>query len=75
MVRVGESLREIFLTRHLRNKDIDLAIRSEGGSEQVAVETSFMSSSKMIAGVNCHHATPRARDHPYLARQLSDGEI
>jgi hypothetical protein len=25
--------------------------------------------------VNCHHAARRARDHPYLARQLSDGEI
>jgi hypothetical protein len=29
----------------------------------------------MIAGANCHHATRRARDHPYLAHQLSDGEI
>jgi hypothetical protein len=34
-----------------------------------------MLSLKMIAGVNCHHVARRARDHPYLARELSDGEI
>jgi hypothetical protein len=34
-----------------------------------------MSSPKMIAGANCHHAARRARNHNYLARQLSDGEI
>jgi hypothetical protein len=34
------------------NEEVDLATRSEGGSEQVAVEISFVSSSKMIAGVN-----------------------
>jgi hypothetical protein len=45
------------------------------GSEQVVAEISFLSSPKMIAGVNCHRATRRARDHPYLAHQLSDGEI
>jgi hypothetical protein len=28
-----------------------------------------------VAGANCHRATRRARDHPYLAHQLSDGEI
>jgi hypothetical protein len=28
-----------------------------------------------VAGARCHHAARRARDHPYLARQLSDGEI
>jgi hypothetical protein len=52
-----------------------LAIRSESGKEQVAMEISFVSSPNIIAGANCHHATRRARDHPYLARQLSDGEI
>jgi hypothetical protein len=56
-------------------KNVDLAIRSEGGDEQVATEISFMLSPKMIAGANCHHAARRARDHPYLARELSDGEI
>jgi hypothetical protein len=28
-----------------------------------------------VTGANCHHAARRARDRPYLARQLSDGEI
>jgi hypothetical protein len=50
-----------------------LAIRSESGREQVAVKISFASLPKIIAGANYHHATRRARDHPYLARQLSDG--
>jgi hypothetical protein len=62
-------------TEHPRNEDVDLAIRSEGGSEQIAAEISFMPSRKIIAGANYHHATRRARDHPYLARQLSDDEI
>jgi hypothetical protein len=57
------------------NEDVDLAIKLEGGSEQVTAKISFLSSPKMIAGANCHRATRRARDHPYLARQLSDGEI
>jgi hypothetical protein len=26
-----------------------------------------------VTGGNCHRAARRARDHPYLARQLSDG--
>jgi hypothetical protein len=56
-------------------QNVDLASRSEGGSEQVAAKISFVSSLKMIARANCHHATRRARDRPYLARQLSDGEI
>jgi hypothetical protein len=64
-----------FLPRHPRNKDVELTIRSEGDSEQVAAEISFVSSPKMIAGANCHHASRRIPDHPYLARQLSDGEI
>jgi hypothetical protein len=28
-----------------------------------------------VAGANCDHAARRARDRPYLTRQLSDGEI
>jgi hypothetical protein len=32
-----------FLARHLQKEDVDLAISSEGGSKQVAVEISFMS--------------------------------
>jgi hypothetical protein len=63
------------LVRCLLNEDVDLAIRSEGGSEQVAAEISFMSSPKMIAETNCHHATCRAHDHPYLEHQLLDGEF
>jgi hypothetical protein len=35
-----------FLARHPRNRDVDLAIRSEGGSEKVAAKISFVSSSK-----------------------------
>jgi hypothetical protein len=34
------------LACHPRNKDVDLAIRSEGVSEQVAAEISFVSSPK-----------------------------
>jgi hypothetical protein len=64
-----------YLGRHLQNVDVVLAIRSEGSSEQVAVEISFMSSPKKIARANYHHAARRTRDHPYLTRQLSNGEI
>jgi hypothetical protein len=32
------------LARYLQNEDVDLAIRSKGGSEQVAAEISFLSS-------------------------------
>jgi hypothetical protein len=67
--------RKKILARHLQNEDVDLTIKSEAGSEQVATEISFVSLPKMIAGASCHRATRRARDHPYLARQLSDGEI
>jgi hypothetical protein len=35
----------------LQNEDVDLAIRSEGGSEQVAVMKSSMSSPKMTLGL------------------------
>jgi hypothetical protein len=56
-------------------EDVNLAIRLEGGSEQVAAIISFVSSPKMIAGANCHHAARRTHDHPYLTRQLSHGEI
>jgi hypothetical protein len=64
-----------FLAHHLQREDVDLTIRSEGSSEQVATKISFRSSPKMVAGANCHHAARRTRDHPYLARQLSDCEI
>jgi hypothetical protein len=67
--------RKRILARRLQNKDVDLAIRSEGGGEQVATEISFLSSLKIIAGANCHHAARRTLNHPYLAHQLSDGEI
>jgi hypothetical protein len=61
------------LARHLQYEDASLAIRTEDGSEQVATEISFMSSPKIITGANCHRVTRRARDHPYLVRQLLDG--
>jgi hypothetical protein len=43
---VGEWAQKKFLAHHLQNEDVDLAIRSEGGSKQVVVEISFMSLSK-----------------------------
>jgi hypothetical protein len=46
---VGERTRKI-LARRPKNEDTDLAIRSEGGSEQVAEEISFVSSQKMTLG-------------------------
>jgi hypothetical protein len=64
-----------FPARHLQNEDVDLAIRLEGGNEQVAAGISFASSPKRVTGASCHHAARRARDRPYLVRQLSDGEI
>jgi hypothetical protein len=39
-----------FLARHLENEDVDLAIRSDGGSEQVAAGISFVSSPKRPPG-------------------------
>jgi hypothetical protein len=39
----------------MRRTKTGLAIRSEGGSEQVVAEISFVSSSKMITRANCHH--------------------
>jgi DNA repair exonuclease SbcCD ATPase subunit len=53
---VGGWTREKFLARHPRNEDVDLAIRSESGGEQVAAEISFVLSLKMITGANFHHA-------------------
>jgi hypothetical protein len=38
------------LARCPKNEDTDLVIRSEGGSEQVAAEISFVSSPKMTLG-------------------------
>jgi hypothetical protein len=46
------------------NEDVDLAIRSEGGSEQVVAEISFVSSPKIIAGANYHHTARRAPNLP-----------
>jgi hypothetical protein len=45
------------LARRPLNEDVDLAIKLEGGREHVVAEISFVSSSKIIIGVNCHHAT------------------
>jgi hypothetical protein len=42
-------------------------ISSAPGIRRVTVEE--------VVGASCHHAARTARDHPYLARQLSDGEI
>jgi hypothetical protein len=53
-----------FLARHTQNEDVDLAIRSKSGGEQVAAEISFVSLLKMIAEANCHHAARRACDLP-----------
>jgi hypothetical protein len=39
-----------FLACHLQSEDVDLAIRSEGGSEQIAVGISFVSSPKRSPG-------------------------
>lgn len=46
-----------FLVCHAYNEDVDLAIRSVGGSEQAVAEISFVSSLKMITKVSCYHAT------------------
>jgi hypothetical protein len=40
---VGEWAQKRIFWRHQQNEDVDLAISSEGGSKQVAVEISFMS--------------------------------
>jgi hypothetical protein len=61
---VGGWTREKFLARHPQNEDVDLAIRSKSGGEQVAAEISFVSLLKMIAEANCHHAARRACDLP-----------
>jgi hypothetical protein len=67
--------RKKILAHRLQNEDVNLTIRSEGGGKQVAAKISFISSPEMIAGANCHYIAQRACDHPYLACQLSDGEI
>jgi hypothetical protein len=58
--------RFLFLARHPQNEDADPMIRSEGGSEQVAMEISFMSPPKMIGEANCHCVTQRAPNLPLL---------
>jgi hypothetical protein len=58
-----------YLARRLQNEDVDLAIRSEGGSEHVAAEISFMSSPKRSperTAITLHEELAT----PYLARQL-----
>jgi hypothetical protein len=56
-------------------EDVDLSIRSEGGSEQVAAEISFMSSPKRSPERTAIALHKELAICPYLARQLSDGEI
>jgi hypothetical protein len=63
-----------YLARRLRNEDVDLVIRSEGGKEEVATEISFVSSPKKSPG-QAAIALHEELATPYLARQLSDGEI
>jgi hypothetical protein len=73
---VGRVVAKNFPARQpCRTKTPDLAIKSEQGSEHIAAEISFVLSPKMIARANCHHAARRTLNRPYLARQLSDGEI
>jgi hypothetical protein len=64
---------EQILACHRRNKDVDLTIKSEGGSEEVAVEEVLHAVAEDDAESG-HHAAQRAPDHPYLARQLLGGE-
>jgi hypothetical protein len=70
--RISSSGHGKTLARSLLNEHVDPAIRLEGDSELAAAEISFVSSLNMISGANCYHAARRARDHPYLACQLSD---
>jgi hypothetical protein len=51
----------------------DLAIRSEGSGEEVAVEEVLCVVAEDDVGSG-HHAALRVPDLPYLARQLSGGE-
>jgi hypothetical protein len=61
-----------FVTRRLQNEDVDLAVRSEGGGEQVAVMESSMSSQRRHwVWPPCCTVSSRP---PYLAHQLSEGE-
>jgi hypothetical protein len=48
----GLAVKKKILARRLENEDVDLMIRSEGSGDQVAVEISFVSSLKMIAGAS-----------------------
>jgi hypothetical protein len=60
------------LARHPENEYVDLAIRSEGGGEEVAVEEVLRTVTEDEAESG-HHTTHQALDHPYLARQLLEG--
>jgi hypothetical protein len=51
----------------------DLAIRSEGSGEEVAVEEVLCVVAEHDVGSG-HHAALRVPDLPYLTRQLSGGE-
>jgi hypothetical protein len=61
---------EQILARRRWNEDVDLAIKSEGGGEEVAVEEVLRAVAEDDAESG-YHATQRVPDHPYLARQLS----
>jgi hypothetical protein len=52
---VGGCTRKNFLARRPENEDVDLAIRSEGGGEQVAAEISFAAENPL-----CHRGRGRA---------------
>jgi hypothetical protein len=64
---------EQILAHNRWNQDIDLAIKSEGSDEEVVVKEVLraVAEDDVESG---HHATQRAPDHSYLARQLSGGE-
>jgi hypothetical protein len=64
---VGGYTQENLLARHPENEDVDLAIKSEGGGEEVAVEEVFRAVTKNDAGSG-HHAAQRVPDLPYLVR-------
>jgi hypothetical protein len=64
---------EQILARCRWNENVNLAIKSEGSGEEVAVEEVLCAVAEDDAESG-HHATQRVPDHPYLARQLSGGE-
>jgi hypothetical protein len=64
---------EQILARCRWNEDVDLAIKSEGGGEEVSIEEVLHAVAEDDAKSG-HHAAQRVPDHPYLTRQLSGGE-